>query len=29
MYKKKAASKSLKKAMSFAQFLKRFPNEKS
>ena len=29
MYKKKAASKSLKKAMSFAQFLKRFPNEKT
>lgn len=29
MYKKKAASKSIKKAMSFAQFLKRFPNEKA
>lgn len=28
-YKKKAASKSIKKAMSFAQFLKRFPNEKA
>lgn len=29
MYKKKAASKSIKKAMSYAQFLKRFPNEKA
>ena len=29
MYKKKATSKSIKKAMSFAQFLKRFPNEKA
>ena len=29
MYMKKAASKSIKKAMSFAQFLKRFPNEKA
>ena len=29
MYKKKAISKSIKKAMSFAQFLKRFPNEKA
>lgn len=29
MYKKNAASKSIKKAMSFAQFLKRFPNEKA
>lgn len=28
-YKKKAASKSIKKAMSFAQFIKRFPNEKA
>ena len=29
MYKKKAASKTIKKAMSYAQFLKRFPNEKA
>lgn len=29
MYKKKAAIKSIKKAMSFAQFIKRFPNEKT
>lgn len=29
MYKKKAASKSIKKAMSYSQFLKRFPNEKA
>ena len=29
MYKKKAASKSIKKAMSYAQFIKRFPNEKA
>lgn len=29
MYKKKPASKSIKKAMSYAQFLKRFPNEKA
>ena len=29
MYKKKAASKSIKRAMSYAQFLKRFPNDKA
>lgn len=29
MYKKKSASRSVKKAMGFAQFLKRFPNEKT
>lgn len=29
MYKKNAASKSIKKAMSFAQFLKRFPDDKA
>lgn len=29
MYKKKSASKSIKRAMGFDQFLKRFPNEKA